>query len=105
MRYLEGPQPLCRTFVQVRPQRATGAYECSFMPPQAGRVAVLVPLRGEGVGYGLFPSQTASAKCWGLVWAKSASDGSRGRESHTKLVAAPLCPLCWEPAIFVLWEI
>ena len=29
------PQPLCRTFVQVRPQRATGAYECSFMPQQA----------------------------------------------------------------------
>ena len=35
VRYLEGPQPLCRTFVQVRPQRATGAYECSFMPQQA----------------------------------------------------------------------
>ena len=50
VRYLEGPQPLCRTFVQVRPQRATGAYECSFMPQQAGRVAVLVQLRGEGVG-------------------------------------------------------
>ena len=35
VRYLEGPHPLCRTFVQVRPQRATGAYECSFMPQQA----------------------------------------------------------------------
>ena len=34
----------------MRPQRASGAYECSFMPQQAGRAAVLVQLRGEGVG-------------------------------------------------------
>ena len=44
------------------------ALECSFMPQQAGRVAVLVQLRGEGVGGSPFfisfgAGPTAAAQC------------------------------------------
>ena len=53
-------QPLNRTSVQVLAHRASGAYECAFTPQQAGRVAVLVQLRGEGVGGSPFFVQIAA---------------------------------------------